>query len=199
MAFGFGGQFVPEAVEIDALASFHEPVHVRAAKIEMPQHRAFQDFVPGSNSGQGRVDDDPFADPVRILSGECVAHHVADIMGDKRGLLNVEFVQHRRRCRWPGFSCHSRLRIRRIAHPAQVRHDNRVIPDQHLGERCPHVAGVAKAVQQDDGRSFPAGTHIDRGAVGLDLLGPHFGRKFFDPCVRGLRCREQKSERDRSG
>ena len=38
--------------------------------------------------------------------------------------------------------------------------------DQLRGERRPHVAGLAVAVQQDDGRTLAADAHVKRRAVG---------------------------------
>ena len=54
--------------------------------------------------------------------------------------------------------------------PAQVRHDDGVIARKIGRHRRPHVAGLAIAVQQDDSRPAAAGAHMDRGAVGRDVL-----------------------------
>src|SRR5664279_4907888 len=53
---------------------------------------------------------------------------------------------------------------------------------QHLGDGRPHIASVAEAVQHDDGRTCAADSHMDRGAIGLDLLRAKAGRKFLDFC-----------------
>ena len=65
--------------------------------------------------------------------------------------------------------------MRREAHAAQVGDDDGVILDQPRGERRPHVAGVAEAVEQQDGRPMAADADVDRRADGtvmsLDMEG----------------------------
>jgi hypothetical protein len=52
-----------------------------------------------------------------------------------------------------------------------------MITDKILGQRRPHVAGFAIAVQQNHGRARAADADMDRRAVGCDLLRPDFGRE----------------------
>jgi hypothetical protein len=92
--FRVGRQLVPEAVEIDALAALYQPLHVGTAEIEMPEQGAFQNLVPRSDAGQWGIHDRPARDPCRILGGEGVAHHVADVMGDELGPVDGETVEH---------------------------------------------------------------------------------------------------------
>jgi hypothetical protein len=47
-----GRQLVPEAIEIDALPAFDQPLDVRAAEIEMPPPGAADDLVPGPDAGK---------------------------------------------------------------------------------------------------------------------------------------------------
>jgi hypothetical protein len=62
----------------------------------VPQGRTLQDLVPRSDAWQWRVHHDPARDPRRILRGEGVAHHVADVVGDEVGGLDLEPVEHAR-------------------------------------------------------------------------------------------------------
>ena len=88
-----GGQLVPKPIEVDALASFHEPLDVRSAEIEMPQQWAARDLLPGANTRQRGVYHDKPHDALGKLRGERIPHHVADVMGDDIGFLNPQSVQ----------------------------------------------------------------------------------------------------------
>ena len=63
-------KLVPEAVEIDALAPRDQPLHVRSAEAEVPEQRVLQDFLPRTDAGQRRVDQDEARDARR---GCCAA------------------------------------------------------------------------------------------------------------------------------
>ncbi len=52
-ALRIGGEFVPEAVEIDPLAPGDQPFFIRAPKGKMPQRVAACDLVPGPIPGSG--------------------------------------------------------------------------------------------------------------------------------------------------
>jgi hypothetical protein len=64
---GIGGEFVPEAVEIDPLAAFHQPFRIRSVEREMPQRVIADDVVPRTDAGQRRVDQDELADAIGML------------------------------------------------------------------------------------------------------------------------------------
>ena len=187
--FRIGRQLVPEPIEVDALASFHQPVDVGPAEIEMPQQRALQDFVPWPDAGQRRIDDDPFGDAVGILRGERIADHVADVVRHEIGLLDVELVHHHGDVDALRFLVVAAGRLGRETHPAQVGNDDSVVLVKRLGERRPHVAGVGKAVQEHDRRSVAADADMQRGAVHRDALDLEIRRKRHDG-GKSRRCAE---------
>ena len=78
-----GGKLVPEAVEVDAFASGDQPLHVRAAEAEMPQEWALEYLLPRADPRQRRVHQDEPGYPVRVLRGERVSDHIADVVGDE--------------------------------------------------------------------------------------------------------------------
>src|SRR5258707_1336452 len=92
-ALRIGGEFVPEAVEIDPLAPGDQPFFIRAPKGKMPQRVAARDLVPGPDSGQRRIQQREFGDAVGILGGEGIADHIADVMGDEVGSLNMQRIE----------------------------------------------------------------------------------------------------------
>jgi hypothetical protein len=59
----------------------------------MPKERVFEDLVPRADAWQRRIHQDKASHPSRILSGERITHHVADIVGDKIGPLDAERVE----------------------------------------------------------------------------------------------------------
>src|SRR5258708_8935962 len=75
----------------------------------------------------------------------------------------------------------ARIRMGGQAHAAEIRHDDRVVLDEHLRQRRPHVARVAEAVQQDDRRPLPSDANMKTGAVGLHHLRAESRRKVLDP------------------
>jgi hypothetical protein len=87
--FGIGGKFVPKPVEVNALAAPDQPLHVRSAEVEVPQRRAADDFVPGANSRQRRVDHDPAHNARGKLRSKRIADHIADIVRNECGLFDL--------------------------------------------------------------------------------------------------------------
>ena len=89
-------ELIPEAVEIDALATGDEPLHVRPAKAEVPQQRVLENLFPWPDSGHGRINQDEAPDTIRMLHGEGEANHVPDVMGYEIDLPNAELVENSR-------------------------------------------------------------------------------------------------------
>ena len=112
-----------------------------------------------------------------MLGGERIADHVADIVGDEIGLFDLERVQHPGDIARLGFLVVSARRTRREADAAQVRDDDDVPGCQFGRERRPHVAGLAIAVEQQDGRPLAPDAHMKGRAVGRDLLRAEAGRE----------------------
>jgi hypothetical protein len=126
----------------------------------MPGLRVLQLIVPVADSGQGCIHDHPFRDALRIERGECVAHHIADVVGDESGVPDVQTIQDRGEVvRLSDFFV-TTFRVGRKTHPAQIGNDDSVILDQAHGQREPHVPGIAEAVQKEDGRTLAADTDI---------------------------------------
>ena len=68
-----GGELVPEAIEIDALAPGDQPLHVRPAEAEMPQQRVLEDLVPRADAWHRRIHHDEARDARRVLRGERIS------------------------------------------------------------------------------------------------------------------------------
>ena len=176
-AAGRRGKLVPEAVEVDALAARDEALHVGPAEPEVPQQRVLQDLLPRADPRHRSVDQNEARHPLRVLHGEGVADHVADIVRDEIGAIDLERVENARHVAGLGLLVVSRGRFGGQAEAAQVRHHDGMVAREILGHRRPHVAGLAIAVQQDDRRTLAADANMDRGAVGLDLLRLEAGRE----------------------
>ena len=83
------GELVPEAIEIDALAAGDEALHVRPTESKVPQQRILENLVPGAHPRQGSIDQDEPSDPLRMLHGEGIAHHVTDVVSDETGAFDL--------------------------------------------------------------------------------------------------------------
>jgi hypothetical protein len=125
------------------------------------------------------------AHPFWVLGRECIADHVADVVGDEIDLVDLERIEHAGSVFALGFLVVTSGRPRRQAKTAQVRHDHGMVAGEPPGERRPHVSRFAIAVQQDYGRASAADTHIDPRAVGGDGLGLKLGRERLDRGRRG--------------
>ena len=166
-----GGELVPEAVEINALATSHQALHVGPAEAEMPEQRILQNVVPWPDARHWRIHHHEARGATLVCCGEGEGHHVADVVADYIGLANVQRVEHTSDVfglvlfgEAVGSGC-------RQAHAPQVRRDDRVIAHQFRGERRPHVAGIAVAVQQHDRRARAADPDMNRRAVRGDRFG----------------------------
>ena len=83
----------------------------------MPQGGASYDLVPRADPRERGVHHHPAGDAIRILRSEGVADHVADIMGDKIGLFDLEFVKNTRDIAALRFLVIAIFGVRREAHP----------------------------------------------------------------------------------
>ncbi len=174
---GVGGELVPEAVEVDALAARDEALHVGAAEPEMPEQRVFQDLVPGPDTRHRRVHQHQLRHPVRISRGQRVGDHVADVAGHHIGARCPQRIHHADDVRRLVGLLESGFRNGRKAEAAQIGDDHRVMLRKIGGKRHPHVAGVAIAVQQNDRWPSAADSDMEGGAVGCDLLSAEAGRE----------------------
>src|SRR5262245_39711936 len=93
-AAGRGRKFVPEAIEVDALATGDQPLHVRAAKAEVPKQGILEDFFPWPDAWERRVDQDEARNALRKLRGESVPHHIADIVRDEIRAFDLERIEY---------------------------------------------------------------------------------------------------------
>jgi hypothetical protein len=89
-----GGELVPKAVEINALATRHQALHVGPAEAEMPEQRILQNFVPWPYAGHWRIHHHEARGAILVCYGEGEGHHVADVVADYIGLANVQRVEH---------------------------------------------------------------------------------------------------------
>ena len=64
--FGIGGKFIPKPVEVDALAALDQSLHIRSTEVEVP--------------ARGK------------LRSKCTADHIADVVRDECGLLDLWLV-----------------------------------------------------------------------------------------------------------
>src|ERR1700730_9687955 len=103
-------------------------------------------------------------------------------MGDKIGLLDLEFVKNTRDIVALRFLVIAIFGVRREAHPPQVRSDDRVIVHQRRCQGSPHVSRVAEAVQHNDGWPFTANPDVNRRAISFDLFDAETGRESGNFC-----------------
>src|SRR5215472_17061544 len=127
----------------------------------MPQRVAANDVVPRTYPGKRRIDNDKLLYSLRMLGSKGIADHVADIVGHKVGLVDLERIEHAGDVFGLGFLVVTACGSRRQSHPAQVRHDDEMIAYEVGGKRRPHITGFAEAVQQNDSRTGATDTHID--------------------------------------
>src|SRR4029077_3945014 len=79
------GKFVPEAVEIDALAASDQALHIPTTEVKVPHGRILRNLIPWSDAGQRRIDRHPSADAVGVGGGDCEADHDTDIVRHQFG------------------------------------------------------------------------------------------------------------------
>ena len=118
---------------------------------------------------QRRVDRHKTGHAVAVLRGEGVADHVADVVGDEGGSLDLERIENACNVAGLRFLVVAAGRLGGEPHAAQVGNDHRVIARQVFGKRNPHVASLAIAVPKNDPGSPAADAHIELSAVRRDL------------------------------
>ena len=159
------GQLVPEAIEVDALPALHQTLLVRTPKIEVPQRRVTNDVVPVADSGERCIDYHPTRDPVRKLSSQRIADHIADVMCDQICLLDLERIHDAGNVGCLVLLGVAGIRVIRHTHAAQVGDDHGMILGQNNCQGGPHITCKAEAVQQHHGRALAADSDIEAGAV----------------------------------
>ncbi len=106
-------------------------------------------------------------------------------MRDEIHLPDLQRIEHTRNVDPLRFLVVARLGARGEAHAAQIGDDHGMARGQLRGERRPHVAGIGKAVQHDDGRTRTANADVDLGAARIYLLGVKPGGKRLHIGYRG--------------
>ena len=148
----------------------------------MPQHRTFQYFVPRPNTRQRRIDDSPAGNAIGVLRGKRVTDHVADIMRDEIGFLDVEPVHLAGDVLRLRFFVVTGVRIRRQTHAAQVGNDDCVVLRERRCQWRPHVAGIAEAVQHHYRGAFSSYSDVDDRSIRFDFFGMETWWKWPDFC-----------------
>ena len=104
-----------------------------------------------------------------VLRGEGVADHVTDVVGDECYALDLERIENAGDVVALRFLVVAAGRLGREAHAAQIGNYHRAIALQVVGQRHPHVAGLAIAVQQHDRGSRATDAHMKLRTVRRDL------------------------------
>src|SRR5262245_12568211 len=86
-------ELIPEAIEIDAFATLHEPFHIGTAKSKMPKQGVLEDFIPGADAGQRRIDQDEMRYAGTVRCCERITDHVADVVRHERSAVDLESIQ----------------------------------------------------------------------------------------------------------
>src|SRR6516225_6674633 len=172
-----GRELVPEAIQVDALSALDQTLYVRPSKIEVPEKWATYYRVPVSNAGKGCVYHHPAADAAGVQRGERIAHHVSNVVSYQGGRAHFQGVHHSSYIRRLVLLGVPDIRVVRLAHSAQVRNDDLVVLGQLSSEWCPHITGIAEAVQQEHGRSAATDPHKEMSSVGRDHLGTKIRRE----------------------
>src|SRR4029077_21248102 len=197
--FRIGRKLVPEAIEVDALASLYEALGIRAPEREMPERMAPNDILPRPDAGRRGIDQDKFRDAVGVKSRKRVANHVTDVVCDEVGLVDLQCVEHAGNIFGLRLLVVSAWRPRGEAHSTKVRNDDGVIADQLGGERCPHVASLAVAMQQYDCGAFAADADVNLGAVRGDRLSSKLCRKWLEGRLNGAPQKENENYAEATG
>src|SRR5262249_58780630 len=135
--FRISRKFIPEPIEIDSLAAFHQPLRIRSVEGEMPECVATDNVIPRPYSGKRGIDEDELAYAAWILGGKCITNHVADIVSDKIDLFDLERIKHAGHIRSLGLFVIASRRPQRVTKPAQRGRHHRRVANQPNGQRRP--------------------------------------------------------------
>ena len=124
----------------------------------------------GPMPGKGASITTHLARALRILRGKRIADHIADVVGDEIGPVDLQRVHHLRYVARLRFLLVSALWMGREADAPQVGNDHFVLADERRRDGRPHVAGVAEAMEEDDRGPSAADADIDRRPVHLDVF-----------------------------
>ncbi len=180
------GKFVPEAIEIDALAAGDQALHVRTTEAKVPHGRILCDLIPGPDAGQRRVDHPPSAHTLGVDGGNCEADHDADVVRHQFGRTHTQGVQDAHHVCRLILLVIAAIRLRREPQPTQVERDNHVVFDECARQMTPHVTRCPEAVQHDDRWTMTADPHMDGYTVGFDRPRLHHNREGINPIYVGM-------------
>ena len=91
-------------------------------------------------------------------------------MGDESDFLEPKLIQNADEVSSLRDLFVTALGMGRQAHASQVGNDDGVVFNERIGERHPHIAGVAEAMKKQDGRSFAAEANVLRAVRHRHLL-----------------------------
>ena len=138
------------------------------------------DVVPRANARQWGIDQDEFRDTVRVLSCKGVANHIADVMCDEVGFVDLQCIEYDGNIFGLGLLVVPTGWLRGEAHSAKVRNDDCVVMHQPSSECCPHITGLAITMEQNDCWAIAPCTDINLRAIRGDRLDLELLRKWLD-------------------
>src|SRR4030095_10709748 len=89
-------ELVPEAIKVDTLATCDQPLHVRTAEAEVPQHRVLENLFPWADSRNRRVDKHETLHTFRMKRSKGKPDHVADVVRDEVYTIYLQCIEHAR-------------------------------------------------------------------------------------------------------
>jgi hypothetical protein len=143
----------------------------------VPEQRVLEDLLPRPDAGDGCIDQDEARHAAWILRRQGIADHVADIVGDKVDLVDAQRIEHARHVDALCLLVKASRGLGGQPHAAQIGHHDGVVARKIDRHGRPHIARLAIAMQQQHRGPGSSRSHVDRGAVGRDLLGAEFGRE----------------------
>jgi hypothetical protein len=136
----------------------------------MPEQWILEDLLPGADPRQGRINHHKTCDAIGMEGGKGVPNHVANIMGDERGPLDLQHVEDARDVAALRFLVVAAGGLGGQTQAAEIRNNDRAVTHKLLCKRHPHVARLAIAMQKYDCRSRAPNADMQLCSVREDVL-----------------------------
>ena len=140
-----------------------------------------------ARSRQRRVHEGEADDPLGILRGEGVSHHVADVVRHEVRAFDPERVEQAGNILTLCLLVVSSGRAGGEPHPAQIGGNNGVVAGKLRCKRRPHITCLTIPVKQDNRRSLSANPYREGRAIRSDVLNFETGWKRLHICGGGHR------------
>src|SRR3954471_10537821 len=195
--FGFGGEVIPEVLQVNAFAAFDQGQRDVPIKMKVPKVAHEPDAFPIADTGQKSIHQHDAFGFLRELRGVSIRNHQSNIVTNNARAIKAERPYQIVNIHGHVLLVVTGIGFRRIPHAPQIRRDDGMVFSQQRNEWIPHVTGFGVTVEQHDGTALAADDVMYSRSVYLHIAFSKANRNWFTIARTSGRPRQEEKGDER--